>query len=47
MWVKGHPFAYLQHLFERLPNTDLDSPDALDALLPWSASLPEAIRKAR
>lgn len=42
------PFEYLTHLFERLPNVDLTDPAALDALLPWSETLPEACHaKAR
>lgn len=35
------PFNYLTYLFEKLPNMVANSPDALDALLPWSPSLPE------
>lgn len=35
-----NPFAYLQHLFEQLPNVDTDNPDALTALLPWSDLYP-------
>ena len=40
-----NPFAYLQHLFEQLPNIDLDDQCALDGLLPWSKSLPPECRK--
>jgi len=32
-----HPYAYLTHLFERLPDA---TSSQLDALLPWSATLP-------
>ena len=39
------PFYYLNYLFEKLPNIDLDDYDALDACLPWSESLPEEIRR--
>ncbi len=35
-----NPFAYLQYLFEQLPNRDLTDPAALDAVLPWSPTLP-------
>ena len=37
---KLNPFAYLNYLFEKLPNLDTKDPDALDKLLPWSPSLP-------
>lgn len=40
-----NPFAYLQYLFERLPN--LEGDDALDSLLPWSSSLPDTVRRTR
>lgn len=33
------PFEYLQHLFEQLPNMDLEDRDALDSLLPWKVQL--------
>lgn len=39
------PRLYLEYLFERLPNIELDDRDALTELLPWSSSLPDAIRK--
>ena len=39
-----NPFTYLQYLFERLPNIDLQDPQALDELLPWSVTLPAACR---
>ena len=35
-----NPYYYLRYLFEQLPNMDLTDIDALDRLLPWSASLP-------
>jgi transposase len=38
------PFYYLEYLFEKLPNVDTENPEALDALLPWSKSLPPEIR---
>lgn len=34
-----NPFAYLQYLFEQLPNIDLNDQCTLDELLPWSESL--------
>ncbi|PID17725.1 hypothetical protein CSV62_12165 [Sporosarcina sp. P35] len=34
------PFEYLKYLFERLPNIDTTNKEALDQLLPWSASIP-------
>ncbi len=39
------PFQYLSHLFERLPNIDLENRDELDRLLPWSKELPEECYK--
>lgn len=38
------PFEYLTYLFQQLPNIDTDDPEALDALLPWSQSLPDNCR---
>lgn len=35
------PFEYLTHLLEPLPNVDVTDPAALDALVPWSQTLPE------
>ncbi len=40
-----NPYTYLQYLFERLPNLDLQDCEALDELLPWSSSLPAECRK--
>lgn len=34
-----NPYAYLDHLFERLPNLDSRSNEALDQLLPWNVKL--------
>lgn len=39
------PFEYLTYLFEQLPNVDVSNPDVLDALLPWSKTIPDEIRK--
>ncbi len=39
-----NPFLYLQHLFEQLPNIDVNDEGALDKLLPWSQTLPDVIR---
>lgn len=40
-----NPFKYLMHLFEQLPQLpDLHDTDALDRLMPWSASLPLTCR---
>lgn len=41
---KLKPFQYLTYLFEMLPNTDITNDKDLDALLPWSDSIPEEIR---
>lgn len=41
-----NPFAYLQYLFETLPNIDVKDPNAIDELLPYSASLPRSCRVA-
>jgi len=35
------PYYYLKHLFETLPNIDLNDQDSLDQLLPWSKDLPK------
>lgn len=35
-----NPFSYLCYLFEKLPNLDTKNQNALDELLPWSATLP-------
>ena len=39
-----NPFAYLTYLFERLPNVSVGDSAAIDALLPYSASLPDFCR---
>jgi hypothetical protein len=39
-----NPFQYLIYLFEKLPNLDPQDKNALDQLLPWSASLPSFCR---
>jgi hypothetical protein len=40
-----HPFYYLTYLLEKLPQLpDLQDEKALDALLPWSPSLPLTCR---
>jgi transposase len=39
-----NPFAYLSYLFEKLPNLDTNDQNTLDALLPWSATLPITCR---
>jgi len=40
------PMAYLQHLFEQLPQLpDVSDPGALSELAPWSSSLPSACRQ--
>jgi transposase len=41
------PYEYLKYLFEQLPNVDCENPDVLDALLPWSESLPAEIRLSK
>jgi hypothetical protein len=33
------PYAYLRHLFEKLPNMDCNNLEALDQLLPWNVRL--------
>ncbi|MEA4883291.1 MAG: transposase, partial [Clostridia bacterium] len=42
-----NPFAYLRHLFEQMPSIDLVDPAAIEKLLPYSNSLPEACRTTR
>lgn len=39
-----NPFAYLEHVFTELPNRNVEDEAVLDALLPWSPSLPDACR---
>ena len=34
-----NPYAYLTHLFEKLPNLESRDNEALDQLLPWNVSL--------
>jgi transposase len=38
------PFHYLTHLFEKMPNIDLNDAAQLDDLLPWSDTLPESCK---
>lgn len=40
-----NPFAYLEYLFEQLPN--MNSADLISRLLPWSDDLPEQVRHRR
>ena len=39
-----NPRAYLQYLFEQLPNRDLKDPATWDDLLPWSPALPSELK---
>ena len=39
-----NPLNYLTFLFEQLPLIDLDDVEAIDQLLPWSATIPEVCR---
>lgn len=39
-----NPFQYLKLLFETLPNMDIGDKNALDQILPWSATLPETCK---
>jgi hypothetical protein len=39
-----NPQAYLQYLFEELPNRDLKDSATWEALLPWSSQLPEHLK---
>ncbi len=39
-----NPFHYLQYLFEKMPNLDIQDKDVLDELLPWSEALPPECR---
>jgi hypothetical protein len=34
-----NPYAYLNHLFEKLPNLDSRDNQTLDSLLPWAVTL--------
>jgi transposase len=34
-----NPYAYLNHLFEQLPNLDSRANEVLDQLLPWNVKL--------
>jgi transposase len=42
-----NPFAYLEYLFEKLPNMDTDDKTAMAALLPWSETLSAHIRRRK
>jgi hypothetical protein len=35
-----NPYEYIKHVLEALPNIDVKNQSALDALLPWSESIP-------
>lgn len=35
-----NPYNYLQYLFEKLPNVDIQDQSIMDGLLPWSNTLP-------
>ena len=39
-----NPLNYLTFLFEQLPLINLDEVEAIDRLLPWSATIPEVCR---
>ncbi len=39
-----NPFHYLQYLFEKMPNLDIQDTEVLDELLPWSEALPPGCR---
>jgi len=39
------PYEYLKYLLEQLPNIDITDPEALDALMPWSDTLPPECRR--
>jgi len=39
-----NPLTYLQYLFEKMPNIDLQDEQAFDELLPWSTTLPKTCR---
>jgi transposase len=39
-----NPRAYLQYLFEQLPNRDLKDSAVWDDLLPWSLALPATLK---
>lgn len=39
-----NPRAYLQYLFEELPNRDLKDPTTWEAVLPWSDQLPIGVK---
>jgi len=41
---KLNPYEYLKFLLEKLPNMELDKPDNLDKLLPWSETIPDVCR---
>jgi hypothetical protein len=38
------PFRYRKYLFETLPNINVSDPAAIDALLPWSKTLPSEVK---
>jgi len=42
-----NPFAYLNYLFEKLPNVDTCDESVLDKFLPWSSDLPPEYRVSK
>jgi transposase len=42
-----NPFAYLEHLFEALPNIDADDPAVAAGLLPWATAVQQKCRIPR
>ena len=42
-----HPFTYLKHLFEQLPQLPTLDVDSLEPFTPWSSSLPPDCRVSR
>jgi len=39
-----NPYAYLQYLFEQMPNLNISDRVVLDSLMPWSADIPASCR---
>ena len=37
---KLKPFEYLKYLLDTIPNIDINNPNELDKLLPWSDTIP-------
>ena len=40
-------YDYLEYIFEKLPNINLDDADELEKIMPWSKEIPDRIKKPK